>query len=93
MEKLNSFRCIMVNISVTTLDPKLARIMEPRASTPHQRLNAIEQLARKKIPVNVMVAPIIPALNDHEIPLILKTVADAGAISAAFVLLRFPEYH
>jgi DNA repair photolyase len=90
LEKLHAFHCVMVNISVTTLDSKLAHIMEPRASLPHQRLSAIEQLVRKKIPINVMVAPIIPALNDQEIPSILKAVADAGAVSAAFVLLRLP---
>jgi DNA repair photolyase len=90
LEPLNEFRCVAVNISVTTLDKKLARILEPRASQPHDRLQAIEELSRKNIPVNVMVAPIIPALNDQEIPAILKTVAEAGALSAAYVCLRLP---
>ena len=77
-------------ISLTTLDRKLARDMEPRAAAPHRRLKAIEGLASAGLPVTVMMAPIIPALNDREIEPLLEQAADAGAISAGYVLLRLP---
>jgi len=79
------------HLSITTLDPKLARALEPRASQPHQRLVAIEKLARAGIPVGVLVAPVIPGLNDHEIPAILAAARDAGATSAGMILLRLPH--
>lgn len=81
---------VKVAISVTTLDPRLARAMEPRASTPAKRLKAMEVLAAAGIPVAVMVAPVIPALNDSEIEAILKSAAAAGAREAGYVLLRLP---
>ena len=79
-----------VSVSITTLDEKLARVMEPRTSTPRLRLNAIEQLAAAGIPAGVMVAPVVPAITDHEMPAILKAARDAGARSAGFVILRLP---
>jgi len=79
-----------VALSVTTLDPKLARTMEPRASTPPKRLEAIKQLVAAGVPTTVMVAPIIPALNDSEIERILDAAAHAGAREASYVLLRLP---
>lgn len=79
-----------VGISVTTLDRKLARTMEPRASTPARRLEAIKALADAAIPVAVMMAPIIPALNDHEIERVLDSGKAAGASEASYVLLRLP---
>jgi len=79
-----------VALSVTTLDRRLARAMEPRAATPPKRLEAIRGLAEAGVPVAVMVAPIIPALNDHEIEAILETAAAAGADAAGYVLLRLP---
>lgn len=83
-----------VAISLTTLDPVLARKMEPRASAPHRRLETISALAKAGVPVTVMTAPIIPALNDHEIENLLEAGAQAGASSAAYVLLRLPlEIH
>ncbi len=81
---------VKVALSVTTLDPKLARTMEPRASTPPKRLEAIRQLAQAGIPATVMVAPVIPALNDSEIERILDAAAHAGAKEASYVLLRLP---
>jgi DNA repair photolyase len=81
---------IKVAISVTTLDPKLARSMEPRASTPSKRLAALEVLSAAGIPTVVMVAPVIPGLNDSEIETILKAAAAAGAKEAGYVLLRLP---
>src|SRR5215468_5714386 len=79
-----------VALSFTTLDPKLARAMEPRASTPARRLDAIKQLAQAGIPATVMVAPVIPALNDSEIERILDAAAHSGAKEASYVLLRLP---
>jgi DNA repair photolyase len=79
-----------VALSVTTLDPALARSMEPRASTPPRRLDAIRRLADAGIPVTVMVAPIVPALNDSEIEDILGAARKAGAGEAGYVLLRLP---
>ena len=79
-----------VAISVTTLDRKVARAMEPRAATPSRRLETIRQLSEAGIPVTVMVAPVIPGLTDHEIEGILKAARDAGASDAGYVLLRLP---
>ncbi|MBR0777502.1 PA0069 family radical SAM protein [Bradyrhizobium diazoefficiens] len=79
-----------VGISVTTLDPKLARTMEPRAATPPKRLEALKQLSEAGIPTTVMVAPVIPALNDSEIERILDAAAHAGVKEASYVLLRLP---
>jgi DNA repair photolyase len=79
-----------VNVSITTLDRDLARALEPRASTPSRRLAAVKLLSDAGIPVNVMVAPIIPGLTDEEIPAILQAAAAAGAQSAAHTLLRLP---
>jgi len=80
----------VVNLSVTTLDPKLQRILEPRTSPPAARLDAVAQLRAANIPVGVMVAPVIPGINDHEIPAIVAACAKAGAQFAGHVLLRLP---
>lgn len=77
-------------ISVTTLDAKIARAMEPRAPTPQRRLDAVRQLAEAGIPTTVMVAPIIPGLTDPEIERILEAAKEAGARSAGYVMLRLP---
>ena len=79
-----------VSVSVTTLDRDLARVMEPRASSPPRRLNAIAALSKAGIPTSAMVAPIIPAINDAEIERILAACAAAGAAQADYVLLRLP---
>jgi DNA repair photolyase len=79
-----------VALSVTTLDRHLARRMEPRASTPSRRLDAIRELSEAGIPTGVMVAPIIPGLNDHEIEAILAAAKSAGAAQAGYVMLRLP---
>ena len=81
---------VKVALSVTTLDPQLARTMEPRAATPPRRLEALRQLARAGVPTSVMVAPIIPAINDAEIERILDAAALAGVKQAGYVLLRLP---
>jgi DNA repair photolyase len=79
-----------VALSVTTLDGKLARAMEPRASTPRKRLEALKQLKAAGIPTAIMIAPIIPAINDHEIEVLLEAAADVGVEEAHYVLLRLP---
>jgi DNA repair photolyase len=81
---------VKVAISVTTLDPSLARKMEPRAATPLRRLETVRQLAEAKIPTAVMVAAIIPAINDAEIEAILARAQAMGASEAGYVLLRLP---
>jgi DNA repair photolyase len=81
---------VKVALSVTTLDRELARRLEPRAATPARRLDAIRALTAANIPAQVMVAPVIPGLNDHEIEAILQAAADAGAGQAGYVLLRLP---
>jgi DNA repair photolyase len=81
---------VKVAISVTTLDRRVARKMEPRAATPSKRIEAIASLSAAGVPVSVMVAPIIPALNDGEIETILSTARRAGASEAGYVLLRLP---
>jgi DNA repair photolyase len=77
-------------LSITTLDRKLARAMEPRAGTPSRRLQAIQGLSEAGIPTGVMFAPAIPALNDAEMETVLSAASDAGARSAGYVLLRMP---
>ena len=77
-------------MSVTTLDRKLARSMEPRASTPERRLEAIRVLSQAGLPVSVSFAPIIPGLNDHELETLLERARDAGASIAHFTVLRLP---
>ncbi len=79
-----------VALSVTTMDRRLARSMEPRAATPTRRLEAMRALAEAGIPVSVMTAPIIPGLNDHEIERILDSAAHVGAREAGYVILRLP---
>lgn len=79
-----------VMISLTTLDPKLARAMEPRAATPPRRLETMRQLSRAGIPVGVLTAPLIPAINDFEVEKLLDAAQAAGATEAGYVLLRLP---
>jgi DNA repair photolyase len=81
---------VKVAISVTTLDPKLARVMEPRASTPSRRLAALRELVKAGVPTSALVAPIIPAINDAEIERILEAIAETGVRHAGYVLLRLP---
>ncbi|NEX95073.1 PA0069 family radical SAM protein [Caulobacter sp. 17J65-9] len=77
-------------VSITTLDRKLARAMEPRAATPEKRLEAVKRLADAGVPVGVGFAPAIPGLNDHEMESVLERAAEAGATRAMFVTLRLP---
>ncbi len=90
MRKLSADNLIQVFVSITTLDPVLARDMEPRTSIPSARLRAVRMLAEAGVPVGVMVAPIIPGLNDSELPAILQAVKDAGARTANYIMIRLP---
>ena len=81
---------VRVAVSVTSLDRKLARSMEPRAATPEKRIEAIRQLTAAGVPVTVMFAPAIPGLNDHEMEAVLERAAQAGATGAGYVALRLP---
>ena len=83
-------KLVNVHLSITTLDPELARVMEPRTSIPAARLRAVKTLAEAGIPVRVMISPIIPGINDHEAPAIMKAVHEAGAMDVCYVLLRLP---
>ena len=83
-------RAAGVFISITSLDGALQRRLEPRASPPERRLEAVRELTSAGVPVGVLVAPVIPALNDHEMPAILEAAARAGARSAGYVPLRLP---
>jgi DNA repair photolyase len=88
--ELAKYDAAHVHISVTTLDPELARKLEPRAAAPAARLRAMRELTEAGVPVGVMVAPIIPGLNDHEAPAILNAAAEAGAKTAGYTILRLP---
>src|SRR5712691_4988293 len=90
LSELARHNAVVVNLSVTTLDVDLQRVMEPRTSAPAARLDAVAQLRAANIPVGVMVAPVIPGINDHEIPKIVEACAKAGAQFAGHVLLRLP---
>ncbi|MGH7162311.1 MAG: PA0069 family radical SAM protein [Planctomycetota bacterium] len=90
LAELARHRAAAVFLSVTTLHAELAGKLEPRASRPELRLEAIAELARAGVPVGVLTAPVIPGLNDHEIPAVLRAAARAGARFAGYVLLRLP---
>jgi DNA repair photolyase len=90
LKELAAHNAVSVNVSITSLDRKLQQILEPRTSPPQARLDAVKQLSDAGIPVGVMVAPIIPCINEDEVPAILKACGEAGALSAAHVVLRLP---
>ena len=91
LKTLSEYEAALVVVSVTTLDPQLARAMEPRTSQPSYRLKAIELLSENAIPTMVLVAPVIPGLTDHEIPRIVQSAVDAGAKKAGYIMLRLPH--
>jgi DNA repair photolyase len=90
LRELAAHRAVMVHLSINSLDGELARKLEPRAASPKMRLAAVEALAKAGVPVGVLVAPVIPALNDHEIPAVLAAAKAAGAGWAATEILRLP---
>ena len=91
LAELAAHDAVHVQVSVTSLDDRLRRALEPQASSPRRRLETIAALARARIPVGVMVAPVIPGLTDTEIPAILAAAARAGARSAGTITLRLPH--
>lgn len=90
LAELAAHEAALVNVSITSLNPELQRVMEPRTSIPQRRLAAVERLAAAGVPVNVMIAPVVPGLTDHELPAILAAAAAAGARSAGYIPLRLP---
>lgn len=90
LKRLAEWKAAAVFLSITTLDADLARVMEPRTSTPRNRLAAIETLAREGVPVGVLAAPCIPGLTDHEMHSIITSAAAAGARYAGYVVVRLP---
>lgn len=90
LKELARYNAVGVCVSVTSLDPELTRVMEPRTSIPSRRLDAIRELSEAGVPAGVMVAPVVPAINDHEIPSILTETARAGARFAGYVVMRLP---
>jgi DNA repair photolyase len=91
LAELARHELVAVNVSVTTLDHDLKRRMEPRTAGPEQRLHMIQALTDAGVPTGVLVAPIIPALNDHELERMLEAAAGHGAVHAGYVLLRLPH--
>lgn len=90
LAELARHRAVAVYISITTLDPDLARILEPRAASPRCRLETIRKLAEAGVPAGVSAAPMIPGLNDSEMPAILKAAAENGASFAMYSMVRLP---
>lgn len=91
LSELAEFSACSAHISITSLDPDLSRRMEPRASMPAHRLDAIARLTQAGIPVGVVIAPVVPGLTDHEIPAILRAAREAGAVRAAYSIIRLPH--
>lgn len=90
LSELAKHNLVHAHLSINSLDTELARVMEPRTSIPAARLRAVKTLSEAGVPVRVMVAPIIPGLNDHEAPAVMKAVKEAGALDARYVMLRLP---
>jgi DNA repair photolyase len=91
LRQLAAFDCVSVTLSITSLDPELSGALEPRAARPHRRLEAVRALSAAGVPVNVNVAPVIPGLNDKEIPAILAAAKEHGASSAWMGFVRLPH--
>jgi DNA repair photolyase len=90
LQELARFQAVLVILSVTSLNGDLSRVLEPRASQPRSRLDALEKLCQAGIPTGVLVAPIIPGLTDHEVPSIITEVARRGACFGGYTLVRLP---
>ena len=91
LQELNRFQACGVYLSITSVSASLSARMEPRASTPRRRFDALRELSAAGIPCGVMTAPIIPGLNDDQIPAILEAAAEAGASRAGYILVRLPH--
>jgi DNA repair photolyase len=90
LSEMSKYDGVGVSVSITSLRNEIQHVMEPRTSVPAKRLHAVEVLAKAGVPVNVMVAPVVPGLTDHEIPAIIKAAYEAGARSAGYITLRLP---
>jgi DNA repair photolyase len=90
LKEMAAQRIVRVAVSITSLDQSLTRVMEPRTSSPAARLRAIAELAQAGIPTSVMIAPVVPGLNDSDIPDLLRAAHEHGALSAGYILLRLP---
>jgi len=90
LQELAKLNLVSVHFSITTLDPCLARIMEPRAAAPHRRMEALHSLSGAGVPTGVSVSPVIPGLTDEEIPAIVRDAAANGARSAVYIIVRLP---
>ena len=90
LKQLNELQLVQVNISVTSLDQSLTKILEPRTSSPQSRLRVIEQLTAHEIPTRALLSPIIPGLNDSELPKLVEAVSQAGAHAANSTVVRLP---
>ncbi|MBE8713296.1 PA0069 family radical SAM protein [Sphingobacterium hungaricum] len=88
LEEMAKLNLCMVYVSINSLNEDLRQVMEPRTTTAKQRLKIVHELSKRGIPMGVMVAPLIPGLSDHEIPQVLKAIADAGAIRAGYTVVR-----
>ena len=88
LKKLNELRLLHVSITITSLDEALRMHLEPRTASYRRRVQLVQELSEAGIPVNVMIAPIIPALNDHHIPEVMEAIAKAGAVSAGYTFVR-----
>jgi len=91
LKALAEVNALAVSLSITSLNERLQRVLEPRTSSPSRRLKAVETLSMHGIPVSVLVAPVIPGLTEHEIPRILEAAHSAGAVFARYQLLRLPR--
>jgi len=88
LQEMAAMNLVHVNITITALDESIRLKMEPRTATYKQRLNVVEELSKLKIPVNIMVAPIVPSITDYEVPGVIKAAAERGALSAAYTIVR-----
>jgi DNA repair photolyase len=91
LAEMAAARLASVYVSITSLDPELARRLEPRAAAPHRRLEVVRRLTEAGVPVGVLASPMIPALNDHELERVLEAAAGAGATTAGYILVRLPH--
>jgi DNA repair photolyase len=92
LSKLAAHNLVSVNLSLTTLDPELKAKLEPRAPSPKRVLQTVARLSEQHIPVTIMIAPIIPGLNDHEIPAVVQAAAEQGATSVNYTVVRLNEW-
>lgn len=91
LQEMAQYKCICVFISLSSLRDELVQVLEPRTSRPQARLKAMRELSQAGIPVGLMLAPVIPGLNDHEIPAVIEAASEAGVDFASYIMLRLPH--